>query len=848
MKTYLKHYDQDHLKCIALPLGGIGTGTVSLGGRGDLRDWGIVNTPAKGFCPNYSFFALWAKKAGEAPATRVLEGPVEPPYESSHGFRLSTYGLPRFSKCSFDTTYPFGAVSLSDRKVPLRARIEAFNPFVPGDADASGIPLAVFRIRLANPGAKRVDATVCGSLQNFIGFDGVTGDSCQNENEFKKTSGKNALQGLNMTSRGVPSDSEQYGTMALATLNREPTTFRTAWKDLPWAASLEDFWKDLASDGVLGERKRGNVEGPQGSLGVRLRIPPGSERTATFLLAWHYPNRMTWMLEGEYPTRMPRTSTSDESAPGAESDACPCENQYRVGNYYATRYRDAWDVLEKTAPKLKDLEARTEKFVNAFCNTDLPLPFKEAALFNLSTLRTQTCFRTEDGRFFGWEGTRDTSGCCPGSCTHVWNYEQATAYLFGDLSRSMRETEFRFATTEEGRMSFRAGLPLAMAAKFSGTAADGQMGCIMKLYRDWQLSGDEDLLKQLWPKARKALAYAWKEEGWDADQDGVMEGVQHNTTDLDYFGPNPMMAGWYLGALRAAEEMAKCLEDEPFAEKCRDLFERGRRWVDKRLFNGEWYEQIVRFPENYAPEHKTFTGIDTETGKPINQMGPGCQSDQLVGQFMSDVCNLGDLLERKNVRKTLRSIVKYNFRRMAEHANPVRAFALNDERGLIYGSYPNGNAPDFPCFRFGELWTGVEYMVAAQLIYENRLRDAERIVEAIRSRFDGAKRNPYNEAECGNHYARAMASWALNLAYTGFYYSAIDKSMEFTHREGTWFWSNGVAWGTCTQKKKNSSLKVRLELLHGELILSRFRIKDMGERSFKLAKKFIPGQSTTFTV
>ena len=201
---------------------------------------------------------------------------------------------------------------------------------------------------------------------------------------------------------------------------------------------------------------------------------------------------------------------------------------------------------------------------------------KEAALFNLSTLRTQTCFRTPDGRFFGWEGCADNAGCCHGSCTHVWNYEQATAFLFGALARACARSSSSTPPSDDGHMSFRVDLPLGRAQEFGLAAADGQMGCIMKLYRDWQLSGDEALAAALWPKVRKALEFCWIPGGWDADRDGVMEGCQHNTMDVEYYGPNPQMGLWYLGALRAAEEMARHLGETDFAARVPALFERGR--------------------------------------------------------------------------------------------------------------------------------------------------------------------------------------------------------------------------------------------------------------------------------
>jgi hypothetical protein len=218
-------------------------------------------------------------------------------------------------------------------------------------------------------------------------------------------------------------------------------------------------------------------------------------------------------------------------------------------------------------------------------------------LFNLSTLRTQTCFRTPDGYLYGWEGCGDQDGCCFGSCTHVWNYEQATPFLFGDLARGMREIEFGHATEQNGKMSFRVNLPLAFPST-NIAAADGQMGCIMKLYREWKLCGDDEWLRKLWPQARKALEFCWIEGGWDADRDGVMEGCQHNTMDVEYYGPNPQMQSWYLGALRASEEMARHLTENDFAATCRDLFERGSAWTDEHLFNGEYYGHEIRPPHD----------------------------------------------------------------------------------------------------------------------------------------------------------------------------------------------------------------------------------------------------------
>jgi len=475
------------------------------------------------------------------------------------------------------------------------------------------------------------------------------------------------------------------------------------------------------------------------------------------------------------------------------------------------------------------------QFVDAFCSGDLPAEVKEAALFNLSTLRTQTCFRTEDGRLYGWEGCGDAAGCCSGSCTHVWNYEQGTPFTFGELACNTREVEFAQATDEQGRMSFRVGLPLANARANRLAAADGQMGCIMKMYRDWQLSGDDAMLRRLWPGVRAALEFCWIEGGWDGDQDGVMEGCQHNTMDVEYYGPNPQMGGWYLGALRAAEEMARSVGDDEFAARCRTLFERGSAWIDAHLFNGQYYEHEIR---PVPPGGKIADGLRSGMGapdasQPISQLGAGCLVDQLVGQFMAHVCGLGYLLDPGHVRTTLRSIYRLNRRQgMWDHFNNMRSYALNDEEALLMASYPPGRRPKTPFPYFNEVMTGFEYAAAVHMLYEGQTEAGLRCIRAIRARYDGRRRNPFDEAECGHHYARAMAAWGAVLALTGFRWSGVRKRMEFAARDGTCFWSNGRAWGTCRQKVTRRGVEVNLKVLHGTLELKSFVLTGAGEAEF----------------
>ena len=812
----IRHYDQQHVAQIALPLGGIGTGTVSLGGRGDLRDWEIVNRPAKGFNPGGAFFAIRLKAPGSAPIVRALQGPVdEHLYQGAFGVKDATNpALPCFSTCSFDASYPFGIVNLSDPKIPATVRIKAYNPLIPTDADASGIPIAVITYEVKNTSTQALDVSVCGSMENFIGNDGVKSVASHNKNEFRNTHG---IQGVFMTSDSVKRDDERWGTMALATSATEGVTYRTAWLNAGWGTPILDFWDDFSDNGEL-ENRTTTIATPKASLAVHNTLRPNETREFTFFITWHFPNRYAWSPK-------------------------------RIGNYYTTRYADAWSVLEKTLPDLNRLHDKTVQFVDAFCRSNVPLEVKESALFNLSTLRTQTCFRAEDGRFFAWEGCGDKEGCCWGTCTHVWNYEQAVAFLFGSVAKSMREVEFGKETDDAGLMSFRVKLPFE-DGQWGKAAADGQMGCIMKVYRDWQLSGDHAMLKTLWPTVKKSLEFCWIKGGWDANKDGVMEGCQHNTMDVEYYGPNPQMGIWYLGALRAAERMAVSMHDDAFASTCKTLFARGSRWVDSMLFNGEYYIHQVIPPldkSNIAPSLLVGMG-SSDYANPDYQLGNACLVDQLIGQMLAHVAGLGYLTKPQNVRTTLQSIMKYNYRAsLADHFNCLRTFALGNESALLMASYPK-DRPKNPFPYFTEVMTGFEYTAAIGMLYEGQEENGLTCISSVRNRYDGLRRNPYDEAECGHHYGRAMISWAGVLALTGFQYSAVDGEMFFAQKDGQYFWSNGYAYGTVSMKRSGGKVSVTLSSLHGDCSFKTFTLRGFGRTTFDASFVLSSGSQKTFEV
>ncbi len=781
------------LKEIAFPLGGIGTGTVSLGGRGNLRDWEIFNRPGKGRVLPYTFPAIFVRKASGQTLARVLESRLLPPFISGGGLPpQEVCGLPRLEDAVFKGEYPFAYVRFVDSDLPVDVELVAFNPFIPLNEKDSAIPTAILRYRVTNKSSERVDVTVCWSMMNPCGYDGTYqpgrrgGGFGQQKNDFID---EGSFRGIRMTQSKYPADDLRFGSCALVTTH-ELTTHIEAWTRGGWWDDAQAFWDDFRDDG---EFRDNGVHDPSpddtadiASLGLKVSIGPGESAELPFVFTWYFPNRENYW-NGEPEVR------------GA-----------KLRNRYADFWSDAWDVARYVIGNLERLEAETGKFKDALYSSTLPRIVLDAVGANMSIMRTNTGLWLDDDRFYGFEGCSDYGGCCPMNCTHVYNYEQALAFLFPRLERTMRLTDFTNNVEENGKMAFRTHVPLGRTLHKFYAAADGQMGCILKLYREYLMSGDLDFLKLVYPGAKKSLQYAWAE--WDKDQDGVMEGVQHNTYDIEFVGANTMMGTLYLGALKAMEKMAAVLGDQEFSAVCAELFQSGFEKHSRMLFNGEFFVQ----------------DCDVETA-PRYQFGQGCLSDQLLGQWFCEVVNLGHVLPQDQVQKALESIFKYNWKQdLSRHESVQRTYALNTEAGLLLCTWPHGGRPRFPFTYADEVWTGIEYQVAAHLIYEGMLDEGLAIVKGVRDRHDGIARNPWNEFECGHHYARAMASWSLILALSGYHYNAPEKAISFAPKVNAadfrCFYSTGSGWGIYTQKLLRKSLVAKIGVSWGELELQRIEI------------------------
>jgi uncharacterized protein (DUF608 family) len=539
-----------------------------------------------------------------------------------------------------------------------------------------------------------------------------------------------------------------------------------------------------------------------------------------------------WPTADELPHADPKTITKLHDFEGddygtwiAEGPPAPAEPCCPTSKYHVPWYAGRFDSLQSVVAYWRDnhdrLRGESAKFRDTFYDTTLPNEVVEAVAANLTILKSPTVLRQTDGRLWCFEGCSDNHGCCSGSCTHVWNYAQAIPHLFPDLERSLRQTEFHESQDRAGHQTFRSCLPIRPVAHSFHAAADGQLGGIMKVHREWRISGDRQWLLTIWPQVRQSLDYCIKT--WDPRGHGVLEEPHHNTYDIEYWGPDGHCSSFYLGALTAAVEMGTFLGDD--VSTYRALRDRGRAFLEEKLYNGEYFYQKVQTEGLDA----TFRPLDTSANGPgyrgiiaeLNQQGPkyqygtGCLSDGVLGFWMARVCGLEqDIVDPAKVQANLRSIHRYNLRRdLSDHANPQRpAFAMGHEGGLLLCTWPHGGAPALPFVYSDEVWTGIEYQAASHMMMAGLVDEGLEVVRLCRDRYDGRIRNPFNEYECGHWYARALSSYALLQGLTGARYDAVDKTLYIDSRVGEDFRSflaTATGYGTVGLEHGKPFLEVK---------------------------------------
>ncbi len=801
--TGLPEYKGEALRNVFYPLGGIGTGNILMGGRGNILELEIFNGTSRDELPPYmSFFSVWYQEKGEEPGSMVLERKYFDNFTNGFGTsRQQLSGLPRFEEARWSGAPPFMYLALEDNRVPLDIRMECFNPLIPLDVEGSSLPVGEFSWIISNPGATSVNFSVAFNISNP--FKNLNyrrpKPGYSTRNSLYKDEGTTGVFFENLIDPADP----DFGNMVVAT-DHAGEEIVSGLPSERWWDDAHIIWGEFANDGHITEKREPITDAGSrdvvSSILVHGELGPGEIDTVRYYVTWYVPNRQLETNQAFGVHDIIHSNTL---------------------NHYARRFEDARNVLGHYLSERERLKSQSRKFFSALTGSTMPVPVLDAAASNLAILKSNLIFRVENGDVHGYEGMGNDFGCCPGNCTHVWNYAQTMASLFPSLERNIRETAFLTQTFESGYQSFRTTFPIG-DHHFMNVAADGQMGNIMRIYREWKFSGDSLWLAKLWPAVKRSLEYAWngsREDSreaewtshftpWDPDRIGVLTSKQHNTYDIDFYGPNMLTGGLYLGALKACSEMAAFLGDGSSALYL-EVYESGRSTYDSLLWNGSWYEQRV------------------EEGHDRYQYGSGCLSDQLLGQYLAFNSGMGYILDSAKVKRCLLSIYKHNYiPDFSNFHNVQRVYALNDDGGLVLCSWPDGNRELTPFPYADEVWTGVEYQVATSLIRAGLVEEGLEIVEAVRKRYAGYNRNPYAEIESGFYYARALSSWSVLLALSGFEYDGVDHIISFNPainaENFNTFWSCGSGWGNYTQTVAG----VELEVDFGELGLRELSIGD----------------------
>ena len=780
-------YKGKYTKNISFPLGGIGTGCIGLSGNGELIDFEIFNKPSKSTRNGYTHFAIKSECDGKTDI-RILQGDTNESYIGNYdregwmagiGYGPKTNslaGFPHFKSVTFEGEFPMAKLTFEQEDFGAKCVLTAFNPFIPHDDFNSSLPCAMFMWEIENVSGKETDFTLAFALQNPNSVsvnkkvDGGIFFTCGDKNE------------------------NEIGYSDLCALTESTADIQSYWYRGGWMDSVTTYYKNLQGGNLRNREYESAGRYDHGSIYVKFSLKPNEKKKIPFVLAWNTPNQYNYWHEYK--------NENDEHVTWK--------------NYYATQFKTSLESAKYALDNFDMLLSETEKFKNAIHKSTLPAWIIDAVSSNLSVLKSPTVLRYEDGSIWAWEGVMQNHGSCDGSCQHVWNYAYAMPFLFPKLERSLRENTLKYGLRDTGSTDFRIDLPLGRERKEFRACVDGHFGEIIKCYREWKISGDTQWLKAYSDKIFKMVEFAWSEKNvdkWDLNKDGVLEGRQHHTLDMELFGPSSWLQGFYLLALDCGSKIAEAVGDVGRAEMYRNLYENGKKWTNENLFNGEYfYHKIDLKDKSIIDGYSETDSYWNDEAKEIKyQVANGCIIDQMLSDFHSNLIGCDGIFDKDKKDKALEYLFKHNYKKsMRGVTNMWRNFALNDEGGTVICSYPeNEKSPAIPIPYCEECMTGFEYALASLMIYEGKREYGEKMVKAIRDRYDGEKRNPWNEIECGSNYARSMASFALMNAYSGFTFDMTKKHIGFNPiSNGDFLWSVGNTWGTVSINDKELILTV----------------------------------------
>ncbi len=814
---------RDELKYIGMPVGGICAGQLYISGDGRLWLWDIFQSnykregpaePTKWRLDQFSMGGLYQK-----PRTSSKENNR---FQVNSGFairyrqndQIKTYSLDSngFEDISFRGEYPIAKITFTKKDLPFSVKLQAYSPFIPLNVKDSGIPASIMSYELINNSEHKLNLDIGGWLENKVCPE-IKDVEFKRSNTIFRSENKSTVL---MTASGDGLKARRgYGDMAISIL--EDTYNHSASARL----KSDDYASEVFADNGDITADFTPEQSAPGGLSTSVSLLAGESKTVTFLVSWYFP------YYNEQPT--------DGSQMGAIQDLATLKR------HYAKHFSNANEVASYLANDFVRLSGSTLAWNPTWYDSSLPWWFLDRSFISLDCLASQTCHLFDNGRFWGWEGV----DCCPGTCTHVWQYAQGMARIFPSIERDLR-------TRVDYGISFDNGLVHYRGENSKEFAIDGQLGTIIRVYREHKMAADDAFLEEIWPRVKQSMLYVIDQ---DANGDGLLEGKQPHTLDAAWFGPMGWISGMYLAALKACEQMAIEMKDGDFAQTCTSILDKGSASYVDLLFNGEYFIHL-------APD---FESINTNEG---------CHIDQVLGQSFAHQVNLPKVLPQKETRKALKSLWRYNFApdagRYAENHTAIkgeRIYAMPGESGLLMTTWPYGGdekavpgmaeRPDDkehwigPGGYFDECMNGFEYQVASHMVWENMLTEGLSVMKAVHERYKGAKRNPYDEVECSSHYARSMASYGIFLAACGFEYHGPRGTLGFSPKispedfKAAFVTAEG--WGSFTQKVAEGQQSAEIEMHHGKLELEVFSLDQVKGTNAKGVVVKLEGKSAKAT-
>ena len=790
--TYLK--SKNELQYIGMPVGGINCGTIYLRGDGRLWLWDIFNKNQEGIEPKE---VAWGSEVQAGKKVRSRDGAayVAPakdifPLEQGFAVKIEYNGKSIIKKLeaddwdeiAFEATYPLATIRYIDKDVAIDISLQVYSPFIALDEENSGLPATIFSFQINNKSTDTVKISLMGWLENKAGIYSAKKEEHERFNTALSGKKFHGVEGSVRNKNSSVTDIQQqadHGTMCIASLN-DIAKLNT---NLTWPLSKNPFDPFANNEAVkaIDEKLIGAVINQH-------QLLPGKNISSHFVISWFFPNLKLEGIEGE-------------------------------GRYYQNKFKSAAEVSRYIRQNYKKLSSQSKLWKDTWYNSTLPWWFLERTFMNISTLATTTSHRFNSGRFYGWEGV----GCCPGTCTHVWQYAQAVGRIFPALERDTRERiDLGLGFVKEnGMIWFRAEAD-------KRPAIDGQAGTILRIYREHQMSADDVFLKNNWTKIKKAIQFVITQ---DKNKDGMEDAPMENTLDAVWDGEIAWIVGLCIAAVKAGEMMADEMNDIAFATVCKEYVEKGRKNMEEKLFNGEYF---IHRP-------------DAEKGRKKLGSYNTCHIDQVYGQSWAFQAGLGRILDEEKTKTALRSLWKYNFTPdvgpyIKEHTGG-RPYALAGEGGMIMNTNPKNEAKPYgedvtwQLGYFHECMSGFEHQVASHLMAEDMTDEALVLTRTIHDRYHAYKRNPFNEIECSDHYARAMASYGTFITACGFEYHGPKGYIRLAPK---WDKENFKApfvtakgWGSYSQKIQNSKQVHRFEVKYGSLQLQKISLQTTAEQPAK---------------